>query len=59
VLQLLAKGILALDVLDMTKIGKKSFCAAHVSMNLPSDVHGDVTLPAYMFDSNWEGMNYL
>ena len=59
VLQLLAKGILALGVLDTTKIGKKKSSAAHVSMTLPTSMDGDIALPAYMIDSNWEGMNYL
>ena len=59
ILQLLAKGILALGVLDMTKIGKKKFSAAHVSMTLPTSMDGDIALPAYMIDSNWERMNYL
>ena len=59
VLQLLARGILALGVLDMTKIGKQKFSAAHVSMTLPTSMGGNIALPAYMINSNWEGMNYL
>lgn len=60
VLQLLAKGILALGVLDMTKIGKKEFSAQHVSFTLPNATDGDgILMPAYMMDERWAGMNYL
>ena len=60
VLQLLAKGILALSISDMTKIGKKDMSAKHVSIALPNAIDDDgILMPAYMMEDLWIGMNFL
>ena len=60
VLQLITKGIIALGVSNATKTGKKYLNDGHKVLSLPKTADDDgISLPAYMVDSSWEGLNLV
>ena len=58
-LQLITKGIIGLAVTDHANIGTDKLCAKHLVVTIPMAKQGSITLPAFMFDSSWEGLNVI
>ena len=59
-LQLVAKGVIALEVNDTSKIGTNKFNADHVGITLPNTSDGDgIVLPAYMLDHIYAGLTSM
>lgn len=58
-LQLVAKGIIKLDVSDKTKIGTKHFKVDDVCISLPVTKVNGVPLPAYAIDDSYSGLNTI
>ena len=60
VLQLIAKGIVALGISDSTKTGTAKLNDNDVMLYLPNEMNDNGTcLPAYTIDSYWEGLNWI
>jgi len=57
-LQLVAKGVIGLDVTETSKIGTNKLTINHIGINLPNAYDGDgIILPAYMLDHVYGGLN--
>ena len=56
-LQLITKGIIALTVMDSTKIRTIKLRQEHLVVTIPMAKQGSISLKAFMFDSSWEGLN--
>ena len=56
-MQLITKGIVALTVTDSTKIGTNKLRQEHLVVTIPMEKQGSITLPEFMFDISWEGLN--
>lgn len=59
VLQLIAKGIIALSISDTSKIGTNELCGKHLIVALPNADHDGTIKPVYLVDKCWEGLNYI
>ena len=60
VLQLIAKGVIGLDVSETSKIGTNKLSTDNIGIILPNASNGDgIILPVYMLDHVYAGMTSL
>ena len=59
-LQLVSKGVIQVEVADVTKVGTEKVGKDHliVTLGVSKDNDGD-ELPTYLLESAWEGMTYV
>ena len=59
-LQLLARGIISVDVVDRTKLGTDKLREEHLTVSLPNAPDSDgCVFPAYTIPSTWNGLNIV
>ena len=58
-LKLITKGVISLSVTNGTKIGTDKLCANHLLVTILMAKQGSITLPAFIFNSRWEGLNII
>ena len=59
-LQLVAKGVISLEVNDTSKIGTNKLNTDHIGITLPNASDGDgIMLPAYMLDHVYAGLTSM
>ena len=57
-IQLLAKGIIGLDIPDNNKVGTNKLTGEHIRITLPNAVDSDgLVLPAYMVQTSYENLS--